>query len=276
MQTKLKVSSLPSREHTAIHSLISWKAVIGGLLVALAINVLLMALGAGIGGAASVNIAEEGGNASGLAAGAAIWMGIAGILSLFAGGFFATRSSTSITAQGGGAHGFLVAALFFAIAFWGAGSIVGAAGKGLGSLAGAAASGADDLAKNPTVQSVIQKSLGDAQFRSAPDVVAGNLASFLLRGDEQSAKSYIASQTNLTTAEVDSRYATLKADFQARAREIAAATAKGVAAAGWTLFATMLLSLAAAILGGIQGVRANVRHPISDEQAHTEYASVVS
>ena len=43
----------------------------------------------------------------------------------------------------------------------------------------------------------------------------------------------------------------------------AEATAKAVGEAGWLLFATLLLGVAAAVLGGIEGAHGNVRRPFS-------------
>jgi hypothetical protein len=267
MEIKSKIigSHAPSQEHAAVHSYISWKAIFAGVLVAFVVNMLLMALGAGIGGAASVGLAREGDGAAGLAAGAGIWIAVACLLSLFAGGFFATRASTFITPTGGGAHGFLIAAIFFAVAIYGAGATIGAAGRGISSMAGSVAEGAGNLADNPAVQNVVERSLGDVKLRSDSATVAKNLSVFLIRGDETAAKNYLAYQSGLAPAEVDARLAALRTEFEARTKEILAATAQAVSAAGWTLFVTMFLGLAAAIFGGIQGARENVKHPLVAE-----------
>ena len=73
---------------------------------------------------------QEGSNASGLATGAAIWIGVSVVLSLAAGAYFAARTSTFITGRIGAAQGLIISALFFGFMIYGAGQTIGIAGRG--------------------------------------------------------------------------------------------------------------------------------------------------
>ena len=257
-----------ARENVLEHvqgSLISWKSIFAGLIVAVIAHLALSALGAGIGGASASSSLADGGNASGAAAGTGIWIGIAALLALFIGSYFATRTSPFITARVGAAQGLIIAAMFFAFLIYGAGMTVGAAGKGLGSMASAVGKGAGDISSSPAVQSTISKALGGANLKSDPSVVAQNLTSMMIRGDNDGAKNYLVYQTGMSRAEIDSKITTMKAEFDQKARDAGVAAAKGVSAAGWSLFIVLVLGAAASIFGGGLGSRANSKSPLADE-----------
>lgn len=256
------------REHvySAHHSLINWKSIFAGLFVTLIVYVALTALGAGIGGSSAANAIEEGRSSNALASGAGIWVGISVLVSLAVGGYFAARTSTFITGRVGAAQGLIIASLFFAFMVYGVGVTIGAAGKGLGNLVSALGMGAGDLATNPSVQSAVQKALGDVNLKSDPSVVAEGLATRLLRGDTDGARIYLAYQTGLSQSEVSARIETLQQEFNTTIRGVAANTAQAVSSAGWSLFWILALGIAAAVSGGALGSRANLRKPLADEQ----------
>ncbi len=255
------------REHliTAHQSLINWKPIIAGLFVAFITHVTLSALGAGVFGASIANRIQEGNSASTLTGAAGIWMVISCLLSLFAGAYFATRSSTFITARIGAAQGIVIASLFFTIMLYGVGKSIGAAGSGLASLVGAAGETGATMASNPAVQNTIDKALGGVTLKSEPTVVAQELGVRLLQGNADSARNYLSYQTGLPAAEIDARYAAMETQFKAAMKTAAANTADAVAKAGWMLFALLSLGMGASILGGSLGSRANFRKPLTDE-----------
>ena len=94
-------------------SWISWKTVAGGVLVTLLAYMMLSALGAGIGGITASHIIERGGNESGLATGAGLWMGASAAIALFLGSYFATRFSNITHKQAGACQAIVIAAIFF-------------------------------------------------------------------------------------------------------------------------------------------------------------------
>ena len=243
--------------------LISWKSIFAGFIVSLITYLTLTALGAGVGGASASGMIQEGGDPSKFAAGAGLWLGISALLALFAGCYFTARISPFITNRIGGAQGLVISSLFFAFLFYGAGSTIGAAGKGLGSMFSAIGHGAGDVSKNPAVQNTIHKAFANTNLKSEPQVVAQNLAAFLLSGDAEGAKSYLSYQTSLSGPELDARYASLKTEFEARATEAGVIAAKAVSATGWTMFITLLAGLASGFFGGALGARANFNQPIA-------------
>ncbi|WP_159999561.1 hypothetical protein [Roseomonas sp. 18066] len=137
----------------SLRARISWGAVIGGAVVALAIGLMLHALGAGIG--ATTVDAVQGGtpSARSLGFGAAIWMAVSNLIALAAGGYAAARLSGTADNTDGTLHGLAVWATAFLISAVllgnlvtgiastvtsGAASMIGGAAQGVGSLTAAA------------------------------------------------------------------------------------------------------------------------------------------
>lgn len=243
--------------------LVCWKSILAGLFVTILCYMVLTALGVGIGGVTASNLImnEEGG--TGLAAGAVIWLAIATVASLFTGSYFAVRAAKYVTSKIGASQGAVIAALFFVLMAWGAAMGVRNLASGLANTALAASSGAANLAMNPIVQDSLQKALGTSTLRSSPGEVAEGLTVRLMRGDTVSAKSYLAYQTGLPAAEIDRRMAVLQTEFEQNAKIIATKTAEAVAAAGWTMFVTMVFGIAGALFGGRLAARVNAELPVA-------------
>lgn len=238
--------------------LLCLRSLFAGLGVAFLTHMILSALGAGIGGmtAHSLIMREEGG--AGLATSAGVWMGLSVVVSLFVGSFFAIRLSQFRSYKIGYGHGAVIAALFFIVMAWGASMGIGSVVSGLSQTAMAASHTAASIAAIPAVQDTFQKAIGASELRSQTSEVTLGLASRLMSGDEASARSYLAYQTGQTEAQVQQQAATMKAEFDANLKAAAEKTADMIAVAGWSLFVTMVLGLASAILGGALAARANV------------------
>ena len=135
-----------------------WGAIIAGTVAALALQVVLMMLGAGLGLAIYNPITDENPIAD-LGTGAAVIQGLAAVVSLWAGGWVAGRFTGRAGLKVGCLHGFMVWCLATVAAIvvttvgagWALGDLSKIVGGGL-SMAGkplaAAAGGATDLAKN--------------------------------------------------------------------------------------------------------------------------------
>jgi hypothetical protein len=94
------------------------------------------------------------------------------------------------------------------------------------------------------------------------------VASRLLRGDQESAKNYLARQASLSPGEADARIAQVKAKADAaiaKAKETAAIALKG---AGWTVFLLIFLGMFGACVGGLLGTKANERYTL--DMSHEE------
>lgn len=85
---------------------VSWGAILGGGLTALAISVILNLLGIGLGFTA-INPVAESDPFSGLGTGTIIWWIVSNLIALFLGGMVAGRMAGFISKTDGGLHGFL-------------------------------------------------------------------------------------------------------------------------------------------------------------------------
>lgn len=250
-----------SREHVMNyqHSLISWKPIFAGLFVTLLIHATLMALGVAIGGATvSEMIQNGGGPGRGLAAGAAIWIGVSALLSLAAGSYFAARTSTFITGRIGAAQGLTIAALFFTLMLYGAGYAIGGLGNAIGV-------GAMNVATSPVVQNTVEDAVGDLELNSDTDVVVSGLMSRLLSGNFDSAKAYLASQTDLSQAELDQRFSQLQANLQATLRTVSARAAEAAGKSAGSFFIILAVGIVMSMLGGAAGAYSNFKRPLAEE-----------
>lgn len=170
---------------------VSWPAIFAGLTAALALQVLFMLLGAGLGFALYSPLTDENPVAD-LGKGAVIIQGISAVLSLWFGGWVAGRFTPARVRATGCLHGFSVwcaatvaGVLFVSVgAGWALGDLSKLVGGGL-SLAGrpvaAVAGGATDLAKDALKQS------GDA-LTSFTDEALGRRAADAARDDSVRAK----------------------------------------------------------------------------------------
>lgn len=162
-------SSLASSEprYTAVHhhhrSPLSWAAIFGGLTAALAMQVLFMMLGAGLGFAIYQPISSDS-PVEDLGKGAIIVQGVSAVFSLWFGGWIAGRFTPLVSRTAGCLHGLLVwcgatvaGVLVISLgAGWIMGDLSKLVGGGLsaaGKPAAAAVSSGADLAKDAAKQS---------------------------------------------------------------------------------------------------------------------------
>ena len=159
------------------HARLSWSAVMAGSLLAAAVTLLLLLLGAGAGLVTTDSI----GTADELALGAGIWLVIAGSLGLFVGGWAAACLADRPGSAAGVLHGLCAWSVTTVLSFWflvligssllnaaatlggsamtGAGQAVGGVASGAGQTMGGIASGAGQAASGMTSTAVEQ--LGD-------------------------------------------------------------------------------------------------------------------
>ena len=249
------------------HHLLCWKSTVAGLLIALMAFLMLTALGAGVVGYTAEGLVnrEQGGSA--LASGAGLYMGLSVVIALFCGSYFALRISRFVTAKVGAAHGFVIASLFFMILLFGAGSAIGGVVSGFASLAKGAADQTANVGSNPMIQDTVNKALGTTKLKGDPKDVAQGLTIRLLQGDVDSAKSYLAYQTDMSQADIDAKATQLKADFDAAMKKAAEKTAHAVSDASLVLFVLFLVGLIGALVGGRVGAHSNVDRPLAQVSA---------
>jgi hypothetical protein len=131
----------------------SWGAIIAGVVAAMAVQTLLMLLGAAIGLTVAATTGPGNPNDTGMGVGAGIWLLIASIISLFVGGWVAGAMSGARNDFDSTLHGFVM---------WGTTTALSAillttAGMAaLGGAMGAASNVAGGLAQNPSVTNSVR------------------------------------------------------------------------------------------------------------------------
>jgi hypothetical protein len=249
------------------HPLVSWRSVVAGLFVSFLTLAILLSLGIAFGGIGL----DDGTTAQNAGIFSGVWFLVSSLIALFAGSYFAARISKFQNNRLGSAQGLVIASLFFGLFLWQTATALGWAGRAAGSAVSGASSavgqGVSQLSGNQVVNNIVDDAIGDLNLRSEPSVVAQGVASRLISGNTEGAKNYLARQAGITPAEADQRIAALRSQVDqalVTAREQGAAALKAL---GWTLFATLLLGAAASVGGGALGSRANLRKPLTREQA---------
>jgi hypothetical protein len=141
--------------HTILINRISWGAVFGGVVIALATQLILNLLGVGIGAATFDPASSTNASATTFSVGAAIWWTISGILAALAGGYAAGRLAGQPSEASGGWHGLTAWAMATLVTFALLATTLGAiAGGALGFLGNVAGGAAQSL--GTTAQTVVQ------------------------------------------------------------------------------------------------------------------------
>lgn len=245
----------------------SFRAIFAGWLVATGIAVLLY-----VGGLALGFSAFDAWNASasvkGIGIGTAIWLVLTWIVSLWLGGMFASwyaahDDHTIGTLHGVSVWGLSVTAvfLFVAIGFGGsmhrgAGSMHGGASSSAGPGMAGPAPGAQPLIGDGSL-AVLQADV-QAHLNSHDRGAADNIVAALLAGHDDVASNLFAAGNGTTSADGARIVATIAADSQSAqldAKRRADRIAHDAATALWIVFASVLLGLIAAALGGWAGAR---------------------
>jgi hypothetical protein len=217
------------------HVHISWRAVLAGIVVALAVDVLLSLLGFAVGLTA---FQPTSGSAKGVGMGIGIWLIITAIASVFAGAYFGARIAGDPWKGDGAAHGVLVWAGFTLISLWLVGSGIG---KIMSSAAGLAGSALGALTTSDAAS--------DTRGPQARIVIA--LTDLGYDADDAQriaieAKRAAPSPSAATSPEAQQR-------AEQTAKEAADKAAAGGAAASWMAFGIALLSLLGGAFGGMLG-----------------------
>lgn len=116
---------------------VSWGAIIAGAILAISLQFMLGLLGTGIG-LVSAN-PEDGMNISAFGWGAAIWLALTFIISLFAGGFVASRLSANMANYAGALNSLVVWALVVGLNLFMAGAGISNVASSLTGMVGSAA-----------------------------------------------------------------------------------------------------------------------------------------
>ena len=137
----------PSEFHEDVyaHPLISWGAVIAGVVVAVALGALLNMLGLAIGATAANPWTMDSGDAKAFTIGGGLWLAFSSAVALQVGAFIAARAAKYPDHHKGLFQGLAVWGVAFVLAFAGIGSSVGGVLHGGDAAATAYATAADDV-----------------------------------------------------------------------------------------------------------------------------------
>jgi hypothetical protein len=264
---------------------ISWGAVFGGVVLALAVNLLLALLGVGIG-LTTVDPAQPGGTpgAGALGIGAAIWWVASLIVAMFVGGFAAARLAGVHLSGDGVLHGLIawgfVVLLTFYLLSSAVGSLVGgvlgSVSGGIQGIAGAvpeAVGGAGGSGGQPGAGGggAIGQRVDEVIARIAPDASPQevqqarqrlvSLVPQVLRGGEgaqqarEEATGILADLAGRTPEEVRTEIDQALQGAETQARQTADTAADTASTAALLGVAALALGAAAAAVGGRAGTR---------------------
>ncbi len=242
--------------------LICWRSIIAGLAVAIIVFLGLLALSVAFGGIglSDGSSAQAAGN---FVAGSLI---IATILATFSGGYLAARLGRTEVDTLGTTQGMVVGAVFLILVVCQMGAVVGSMGKAVGQAMGATAvavgGAATAAGDNSIVQDIVQDTVGNLNLKSDPAVVAKGLASRLLRGDEESARNYLADQAGVPVSAVGQQINTARAKIDEATTELRKTTADALKATGWSLFVMLVLGMSSSGLGGLLATKCNEKYTL--------------
>lgn len=268
----------------------SWSALLVGTVVAIAIELMLGLLGAGIG-FSSLDPAGHGGpSVGGLGIGAIIWWTLSTVLALGVGAFVAATISHTRRPIDGVLHGVAIWGLTLLLTFYllssAIGGLVGGAFRTVSGLATAATASASVITPTVAKAAGIDKADIDAQVSALLDDAPANPAQMtpeqsrkaivaelpgMARGGaegqeaENRIAAIIAAQQKISEGEARAKVEKARQDFLS-AKKSAVNTAIDAGAKGadyaagtaFALFLVMLLGAGAATAGGIVATRRNL------------------
>ena len=278
-------ASLNEKAHT--HRRISWPAILGGVIVVVALQLLLSLLGAGIGlGTVDTNAGTTP-TAGSLGITAGVWWVVSSCFALLVGGYVAAWLAGIEIRFDGMLHGVVLWGIATLLTFWllstAIGGILGGGFSALRGIASAAGSGVTEVAK-PIAQAVgvssemiqqqaktyLQPANPNPATMSAEDAqkaIATDLATYAGGGaDAAAAKERViiimAAQMKIGHDEAAKQFDDVQAKLK-QARDEAIQTAKNAADASaaaasktsFAAFGVLLLDLIAAAIGGSLAVQ---------------------
>lgn len=278
---------LPDADGTHTHRRISWQAIFAGVIVAVAVQILLSLLGAGVGLGMVHTTASATPDAGSFGIGAGLWWLVSNLIALAAGGYVSAWLAGIALRFDGMLHGLVTWGITMLLTIYLLSSAVGGVLGGALSVTGSTLSAAGDSVKSAApavaqaaglspdviqqqVQSYLQPTNPDPATMSPQDAqkaIASELATYAQGGtDAPAAKAQIiaimAAQMHVTPAEATKKFDDTQAKLtmakdQAiqKAKTAADASASAASTGSFAAFGTLLLGAIAAALGGSAAVQ---------------------
>ncbi len=268
----------------SLHSRVSWGAIIAGALVAVAVGATLNVLGLAVGATTVDAAARNTPDASSLGIGAGVWFLAANLIGLLLGGYVAARLSGTADKPDATLHGlatwataYLVSAVLLGNVVSGVSSaagsaissITGGAGRAISSTASTAAPTVDPNALAQRARNAlsrpddVNRMTSDQRGAEITTLIGRRIANGNLSDpDRTRLNQLVAAEAGISEQEAAQRVQGYEADAQRtaaeaerRAREAADAAASGTAKAAFGVFAALLLSALAGVIGARIGTR---------------------
>lgn len=284
------LETMVGREHT--HRRISWAAILGAVILVVAVQLLLSMLGAGIGlGTVDINAGSTP-RAGSLGIGAGLWWMVSSIIALGFGGYVAAWLAGIELRWDGVLHGLItwgIASLLTIYLLSSAiGSVIGGGFSAIGSVSSAAGSGLKEVAQplaqaagvspdmlQQQAQAYLKPPASDDPASMTPEAaqkeVVTNLVTYAKGGPDASGArarviAIMAAQQHISPEEATKQFDAAQAKVT-QAREQAVQTAKNAAdesaaaasKAAFGGFAVLLLGALAAAIGGSLAVQRRAR-----------------
>jgi hypothetical protein len=267
---------------------ISWGAIIAGVVIAVIVQIAMNILGLSIGAAALDPDAPRNALGPTFSTGAVVWIGVSTMISLFAGGYVASRFSGNPSRGDGMMHGLVVwavATLFGFLMLWStASSIISGVsslvGEGLSLIGMSVAEAAPEVAQAVDMQDMVFTGITEQSARAgvsadAPDNTLLTIAVTNMLRAEPGSEAATTARGNAVTiltgggmsdadanALVDAwqqQYTETTAEMQRLTEEATENLADATAVTGGMLFLMMVLGAFAAGSGGVAGRPHRVR-----------------
>jgi hypothetical protein len=282
-------TSVSGRTH--VHRRISWAAILGGVVLVVAVQLLWSLLGAGIGLGTVNTTAGTTPDASSLGIGAGAWWMISSVVALAFGGYVAAWLAGVEMRWDGVLHGLItwgIASLLTVYLLSSTiGGIIGGSASALGGVASAAGSGIKDAAQpiaqatgvtpdmlQQQAQAYLKPTNPDPATMSPQDAqkeVVTNLVTYVKGGMDAAASktrivAIMAAQQHISADQAAKQFDNVQTKLQQEkaqaiqmAKNAADATAAAASKTSFAAFAAMLIGAIAAAIGGALAVQRRVR-----------------
>jgi hypothetical protein len=242
---------------------VQWPAVFAGIFITMLAYFTMMSLGAALGANTIPNTWRDWDLVQRAGTGAGLWLLISSLVALFVGSYAASRVSGIIATRVGYYQAAVITALFFTLMVVQIGIGLGALSYGMSGVRNAVTGAAGGLMSNPQMIVVVEDALGDLRLQGPHESVVQGVLMRVVRGDQDSAVTYLASQAGIPREQALARYDNLKVQVARMTDELTSGAAAALKAMGWLAFGMMALGTAAAMAGGGFGAQMNLRNPVS-------------
>lgn len=251
---------------------IAWSAIIGGLVVGLATQMVLMLLGIAAG-LTAVDISGAGAGVRNVPAWSAVWNGLSMLVAAFVGGYVAARMSGLRRKSDGILHGFVAwgatTLLYAILAFSAMGALFGGVFNTIGGMASTGAQAVQGQGVEG-LQQRLQSLIGENTEINTQALTTENMSQLqdrIQQGDRQGAVDFMVETFGVEQQNAEAvvdQAMVITGSPEAASPQARQQINQGIdvaATATWSLFIAVALSLIVALGGGLLGAKGAQRRP---------------